>query len=271
MQTLLNILLFQASVTQNYEVRLKKNCCPNKLPECVANFCCLIYIWVEDLNLSGRTNSNDEFSIDMYGLETIDGNFSGQVRVFYYIHNYKIEYSVLSITEGRFSLNQTDFNENGVLNQQIVLEKLASFNVSFDNVWDRSLEDSIRIKMEIKVNDHNISVLTGLKSVGQDYLPAGIIFYQSALEGFYFDKDNVGFISQSNFGSDTSIELMYWLGNGDIIAPSGTYTIRPWFFIIQADIPDDLHQSLGLTDVQSIGYEHMSLPLDMPLRSISLQ
>ena len=49
LQTLLNILLFQASVTQDYEVRLKKNCCPNKLPECVANFCCLFYIWVEDL------------------------------------------------------------------------------------------------------------------------------------------------------------------------------------------------------------------------------
>ena len=41
LQTLLNILLFQASVTQNYEMRLKKNCCPNKLPECVASFCCL--------------------------------------------------------------------------------------------------------------------------------------------------------------------------------------------------------------------------------------
>ena len=46
LQTLMNILLLQASVTQDYEVRLKKNCCPNKLHECVANFCCFfVFAW----------------------------------------------------------------------------------------------------------------------------------------------------------------------------------------------------------------------------------
>ena len=45
MQTLLNILLFRERVIQDYEVRLKKHCCPNKLPECVANFCCLFFIF----------------------------------------------------------------------------------------------------------------------------------------------------------------------------------------------------------------------------------
>ena len=230
-----------------------------------------VYIWVEDLDISGRTNSDNEFSIDISGLETADGSFSGEVRVFYYIHNYKVEYSVLSITEGRFSSNQTDFDEDGMLNQQIVLEKLASFNVSCDDAWDRSLEDSIRIRMEIKVNDHNISMLTGLKSVGQDYLPAGIMFYQSSSEDFYFDQNNVAFIGETDFSSGSSIELVYWLGNGDILAPDGMYTIRPWFFIIQPDIPDGLYLSLGLNNIQSISYEHLILPSDIPIRSISLQ
>tara|TARA_Y100000741_G_scaffold218939_1_gene166848 strand:+ start:148 stop:984 length:837 start_codon:yes stop_codon:yes gene_type:complete len=230
-----------------------------------------VYIWVEDLDISGHTNSDSEFSIDISGLETADGSFSGEVRVFYYIHNYKVEYSVLSITEGRFSSNQNDFDEDGMLNQQIVLEKLASFNVSCDDSWNRSLEDSIRIRMEIKVRDHNISMLTGLKSVGQDYVPAGIMFYQSALEDFYFDQNNVGFISQSHFSSGTSVELLYWLGNGDISAPAGMYIIRPWFFIIQDDVPDGLYQSLGLFDVSSINFDNLRLPLDVSKRSISLQ
>ena len=230
-----------------------------------------VYIWVEDLEIGRRTNSDNEFSIDISGLETADGSFSGEVRVFYYIHNYKFEYSVLSITEGRFSSNQTDFDENGMLNQQIVLEKLASFNVSCDDTWNRSLEDSIRIRMEIKVKDHNISMLTGLKNVGQDYAPAGVMFYQSASEDFYFDQNNVAFIGQSDFSSGSSIELVYWLSNGDILAPDGTYTILPWFFMIQPDIPDGLYLSLGLNDIQSISYEHLSLPSDIPIRSISLQ
>ena len=230
-----------------------------------------MYVWLEDLNISGQTNSDNEFSIDISGLETADGSFSGEVRVFYYIHNYKVEYSVLSITEGRFSSNQTDFDEDGILNQQIVLEKLASFNVSCDDAWDRSLEDSIRIRMEIKVKDHNISMLTGLKSVGQDYAPAGVMFYQLASEDFYFDQNNVAFIGQSDFSSGASVELLYWLGNGNIVAPAGMYTVRPWFFIIEADIPSGLYQSLGVTDLQSINFDHLSLPLDTPKRSISLQ
>ena len=230
-----------------------------------------VYIWVEDLDIGGRTNSDNEFSIDISGLETADGSFSGEVRVFYYIHNYKFEYSVLSITEGRFSSNQTDFDEDGMLNQQIVLEKLASFNVSCDDAWDRSLEDSIRIRMEIKVKGHNISMLSGLKSVGQDYAPAGVMFYQSASGDFFFDQNNVAFIGQSDFSSGASVELLYWLGNGDIVAPAGMYTIRPWFFIIEADIPNGLYQSLGVTDLQSINFDHLSLPLDTPKRSISLQ
>ncbi len=51
-----------------------------------------VYVWLEDLNISGQTNSDNEFSIDISGLETADGSFSGKVRVFYYIHNYKVEY-----------------------------------------------------------------------------------------------------------------------------------------------------------------------------------
>ena len=230
-----------------------------------------VYVWLEDLNISGQTNSDNKFTIDLSGLETADGSFSGEVRVFYYIHNYKVEYSVLSIAEGRFSSNQTDFDEDGMLNQQIVLEKLASFNVSCEDAWDRSLEDSIRIRMEIKVKDYSISMLSGLKSVGQDYAPAGVMFYQSASEDFYFDQNNVAFIGQSDFSSGASVELLYWLGKEDIAAPAGMYTIRPWFFIIEADIPNGLYQSLGVTDLQSINFDHLSLPLDTPKRSISLQ
>lgn len=229
------------------------------------------YIWVEDLDIGGRTNSDNKFSIDISNLETADGSFSGGVRVFYYIHNYKFEYSVLNITEGRFSSNQSDFDEDGMLNQQIVLEKLASFNISCDNTWNRSLVDSIRIRMEIKVKDHSISMFTGLKSTGQDYTPGGVMFYQSIPEDFYFDQGNVGFIGQSYFSSGSSVELIYFLGNGDIAAPAGMYTIRPWFFIIQDDIPDGLYQSLGITDIQSIGYEHLNLPIDISVKSISLQ
>mgnify|MGYP003304911689 FL=1 len=125
--------------------------------------------------------------------------------------------------------------------------------------------------MEIKVRDHNISMLTGLKSVGQDYAPAGVMFYQSASEDFYFDQNNVAFIGQSEFSSGASLELLYWLGNGDISAPAGMYIIRPWFFIIQDDVPDGLYQSLGLFDVSSINFDNLRLPLDVSKRSISLQ
>ena len=48
-----------------------------------------VFVYVEELNVFTYADSSGYFSIDLLNLESEVGNFSGSVRVFYYLHNYK--------------------------------------------------------------------------------------------------------------------------------------------------------------------------------------
>ena len=62
-----------------------------------------VFVYVEELNVFTYADSSGYFSIDLLNLESEVGNFSGSVKVFYYLHNYKVAYSNLFITNGRLT------------------------------------------------------------------------------------------------------------------------------------------------------------------------
>ena len=90
------------------------------------------FVFVDGLGVSTNTDENGFYSIDLPNLEMENGNFSGSVKIYYYIHNYKVFYSTLYITNGRLTSLQTDFDENGVLLEPVRLEKIMSLDISID-------------------------------------------------------------------------------------------------------------------------------------------
>ena len=46
-----------------------------------------VCVYVEELNVFTYADSSGYFSIDLLNLESEVGNFSGSVKVFYYLHN----------------------------------------------------------------------------------------------------------------------------------------------------------------------------------------
>ena len=229
-----------------------------------------VYVWIEDLDISGYTDAESKFSMDISGLETGDGSFTGEVRVFYYVHNYLAQHSILSITGGRLASGQTDFDEDGMLLEPVVLEKLASFDVTCDDSWNKSQGDSLRVKMEISVMEHDISIFSNVKSIDHDYVPSGIMFYTATQEEAYFDQNNIDYLNRFDLDSGLSITWTYWLGSEDITAPTGDYYIRPWFMILQDGVPDALFQSLGIEEMETISVNYLSIPIDIAQKSISL-
>jgi len=229
-----------------------------------------VYVWIEDLGLSGYTDADSKFSIDISGLETGDGSFTGDVRIFYYVHNYLAQHSILNITGGRLASSQTDFDQDGILLQPVVLEKLASFDLNCDNSWHRAEGDSLRVKLKISIMGHDIGILSNVKSIDHDYIPSGLMFYLSPQEEFYFDQNNIDFLMQYELDSGTLATWTFTIGPDDLTAPSGDYYIRPWFVILQDHVPDALFQSLGIEDLETISRDHLILPIDMAEKSISL-
>ena len=246
-----------------------------------------VYVWIEDLDVSGHTDTTGYFSIDIPSLEEENGNFSGSVRVFYYIHNYRARYSDLYITDGRLTRAQTDFDEDGRLLDSVKLEKLVSLDLSIANNWNRSAGDTLNFSMDLNIKDYPISIFAHVNQPGdqQGYDPSGVLFYLNSNDEIYFDENNIDFLQRYDLDPGASITWTYFIAPDDITPfiiddyisldqqsiPPGTYHVRPFIFVQQNQVPDELIQSLGILDTENISVDYLKMPLDMNEKSILIQ
>ena len=117
---------------------------------------------------------------------------------------------------------------------------------------------------------HDISIVSSVKNIDHDYIPSGVMFYSNVQEEMYFDQNNIDYLKQYDLGSGSSTTLIFTIAPDDLIAPTGDYYIRPWFIILQDQVPDGMNQSLGIAELETISRDHLSLPIDIAEKSISL-
>ena len=237
-----------------------------------------VYVWVENIDISTVVDAAGNFSIDISNLDSQDGSFSGSIRVFYYIHNYKVEHSTLYITDGRLSNAQTDFDQNGNLLEVVYLERIASFDMSFsgditDNIWDSSNGDTLNVDFRINIQDHPVSIYSNVKVLvePQDYVPSGVLFYSSLNNELYYNQNNIDFLQRHDFDQNSFSVWEYSCTLQGLEITPGEYFVRPYFMIYQEDVPDALIQSLGIVNIEDITMNYINMPLDMVSKSIFIQ
>ena len=247
-----------------------------------------VYIWIEDLDVSNYTDTTGSFSIDIPSLEAENGNFSGSVRVFYYIHNYIAHHSYLYITDGRLTSAQTDFDDDGSLLDTVKLKKLVSLELDTESAWDRSAGDSITFKMKLGINNRSVTIFSHVNQISgqQEYEPSGVLF--SLIEdqdATYFDDNKIDFLQRYDFEPFSSITWTYNIAPDDLVpfviddyisldeqsVSSGDYRVLPFLFIEQNEIPDKLVQSLGISEIRNISTDFLNMPLDMLDKTISIE
>jgi len=247
-----------------------------------------VYIWIEDLDVSDYADTTGSFSIDIPSLEGENGNFSGSVRVFYYIHNYIAHHSDLYITDGRLTSAQTDFDDDGSLLDTIRLKKLVSLELGIEPSWNRSAGDSITFRMELGINDRPVTIFSHVNQISgqQGYEPSGVLF--SLIEdkdATYFDDNKIDFLQRYDFEPWSSITWTYNIAPDDLVpfviddyisideqsVSPGYYRVLPFLFIQQNEVPDKLVQSIGILEVSNISTDFLNMPLDMLEKTISIE
>ena len=246
-----------------------------------------VFVYVEELNVFTYADSSGYFSIDLLNLEAEVGNFSGSVRVFYYLHNYKVAYSTLFITNGRLTGSQTDFDEYGTLIEPVVLQKLLSLELSINNIWDRSNADSLRFSLKLMSYDLPVSFLSYVNVLPDPrrYVPSGILLKSNQNDAVYFDENDADLIQRTDLNSNDILQLEYNVSpNGFLpfviddyisleqqLVQNGSHLILPYVFIIQDNIPQKILPSMGISNAQNISAEHFTMPIDMVLKTIFIQ
>jgi len=246
-----------------------------------------VCVYVEELNVFTYADSSGYFSINLLNLESEVGNFSGSVRVFYYLHNYKVAYSTLFITNGRLTGSQTDFDEYGTLIEPVILQKLLSLELSINNVWDRSNADSLRFSLTLMSHDEPVSFLSyvNVLSDPRRYVPSGILLKSNQNDAVYFDENDADLIQRTDLNSNDILQLEYnvspngffpfviddYISLEQQLVQNGSHLILPYVFIIQENIPQKILSSIGISNAQNISAEHFTMPIDMVLKTIFIQ
>ena len=246
-----------------------------------------VFVYIEELNVFTHADSTGYFSIDLLNLESEVGNFSGSVRVFYYLHNYKIAYSDLFITNGRLTGSQIDFDEHGTLKEPVVLQKLLSLELSTNNVWNRSNLDSLRFTLTLTSHDEPVSFLSyvNVLSDPRRYVPSGILLKSNQNDAVYFDENDADLIQRTDLNPNDILQLDYKIGPEGFfpfviddyisieqqLVQNGSYLKLPYIFIIQENIPQQILYIMGITNPQKISAEYFNIPIDMVLKTIIIQ
>jgi hypothetical protein len=245
------------------------------------------FVFVENLNISTYTDTSGFFSIDFPSLEMEDGVFSGAVKVYYYIHNYKLAHSILYITNGRLTSEQIDFDENGVLINAISLKELASFDLSINNIWDRTNGDTLKLSLMITSNNHPFSYFSyvDIQSNPRRYMPSGILLKSKTNQAVYYDKNNTDFLQKTDISLNETKVLDFKVApNGFFpfiiddyilleqqLVQNGEHEVLPYIHIIQDDIPDELFESIGIQNAAIIGESFFKMPIDLIKETLLIQ
>ena len=216
-----------------------------------------------------------------------NGNFSGSVKIYYYIHNYKVFHSNLYLTNGRLTSAQTDFDENGALLEPVRLEKIMSLDISIDSFWNRSSADTLKFSLDLVSHDYPVSFhsYVDVLSNPRRYVPSGLLLQSVQNKSVYYDENGVDFVQVTDMEANQNIQLNYEIApNGFLpfiiddyisldeqLVQNGAHVILPYIFIIQEDVPEEIYSLMGLQTIESISVDYLKIPIDIVSKTILIQ
>ena len=231
-----------------------------------------IAVWIEELDHYTFTDSNGYFSIPISGSESSNGNLSGSSRIYYFIHNYKLDSSIINFTNGQFSKNQSDFSVDGILLDTIKLKKLFSGEMelhfganslnSFDTVsasfyLNTFLDFSFKTyKYTAHQNDFNSGLI--FKSLNRNR----ILFYRFSMNNeagtIIYDQLNT-----INYDKNLEITWDYKILSGSLNLDSDTYEVFPFFIIDHGNLPMEMIQTIAGDSALFFSKNYLEIPCDI--------
>ena len=223
------------------------------------------YVWLEGLELDTVTNGNKEFLIEINSTQTPAGNINGPLKIYFYLHNYRISHATIYFTDGHFSDSQIDFSSDGELLEPIALEKLVSAETLLPSVFRPALIETLRIKLDLEVHNSTTRLIGYKKVLAQNtYLPSGVIFRSLEDEGdIYINRLYNDSIFPIEYSAGSALTWLYEIDSDSLQLSQGEYEVFPFFLVEQNQVPENLFFSLGIDNTININAHYLKLPMDM--------
>ena len=215
-----------------------------------------IYVWLEQLNISTRTNVQGDFKIELPRTDELSG-YNNDLKLYYYVGDYAIQHSNLLVVDGVFEFGKYDINNDGFIKETVYLRKLIDITTSIlpMNIF---IDDNETLSVELKI----INLDTNLRVIN-------LMNREGVLSGFIFREINSPRtsakkyeLSSVNYRGYDLTEPVTWTG---VVAwepnflPVGTYEVSTYIFLRQEDIPQGLLDSFG-TNADQFTDAYLKIP-----------
>jgi hypothetical protein len=202
-----------------------------------------VYVWLEELNLSARTNSKGEFSLGIPRTDNLKG-YNNNLRLYYYVGNYAIQNSNVLVVNGAFEYGKYDINSEGIIKETIYLRKLIDIKTTTSaQTISENYNGSMNIEVVVTNLDTNLQVFNQMT---RDRVLSGFIFREvnsSHASATRFQLNGVGYFSHQ------IVEPVTWNGTFNWpfkLLPPGKYEVYPFIYVPQDEIPGELLDSFGV-------------------------
>jgi hypothetical protein len=211
-----------------------------------------VYVWLEGLNVSTYTTSDGRFELKLSSPASLSGGASawnGVYKLYYYLANYKYEYSSILIRNGKIEYGNKDVDNSGNIKERIQLTELLRIKTTISACSTRvnyvrgqrieilfnTYGKTVNFDTFQPLNPYSGSII--FKNIDSPYIHS--IFVLANLNEFKTIKlsDSVVWNMRLGGGEEWEIE--------PIPAESGDYEIVPFVLIEQEGLPEELLLSLS--------------------------
>ncbi len=224
-----------------------------------------VYVWLEGVNLSTRTDNTGKFQIEIPTSLTSAGGVAvnGVFRLYCYVANYTVSSAEIVVRNGQFEYGHGGLTPSGDLKEPMRLFKILTITTIVDPpVVPRDYRAGIDMQTTFAATMDSV-LLVVPKSVGG--LLGGIFFRHLQTGDIFIDIPDLGADTRDRFlvGNQPVSRRQIFQLNGvnfrELFLPAGDFEVIPFFFIEQENLPSGLLKSLG-ENVEGPNEEYLRIP-----------
>jgi len=224
-----------------------------------------VYVWLEGFNLQTFTDDSGYFSFSLPPPETqgFGKGFNGDLNIYYYFANYKLDSSTVTFADGKFALNQKEINEDGSLIEVINLSALLQISTSvFPSAVHFGEQKSMYVEVYLKTFQYPLQV----EFIGELH-KEGVIRTGMIFKSINNPIDYTRFIDTPDSEHLTDVltrdqqqdwRYYFELDSNEFLP--GKYLVFPFILIKQENIPPQLMESMG-NNIEEFGMDYLKLPM----------
>ena len=223
-----------------------------------------VYVWLEGFDIGTFTDQDGEFEITLPSAAQNSGGAAGILDLYYYLANYKLTTTELTVRNGEFIFANGEVNNEGELHRPKFIPRILDISTML-TPSTANADISIFMKVEIVLSSDtdSVNVFYPRETFNGPNKLIAPLFVKNLQTGtaFHVETTLVGINKEDLItierGRPFVRTMILSMDKG--VLSEGQYEIIPYLRVSQPDVPAELLNNL-IEDIDSFGLDYLNVP-----------